>query len=314
MWRDCPNKNDKRVWENFQNNLAIWREKRKNGNQQQSRYQNNWRGQGYSNQNTPTTIAAIASPQTSSAVRKVLLSTLAKDLEQDYETADAGPLTRAGKKKQRVKELDSGNGPHHFLLFMQDTKDHKAPSRTFLGAPPYQKYPFKIAFQLPHMTFPIGDGSTSNDKAMLTGLLDTGGCCNMGSLQYHSAIKTHFPQLVSEFTVLEEKRFETINIGGLQGGVELTHIIVYHIPYTERGQTCSITIGLTEALPLDTLFGVGFQVEAKMTIDLAGKQVYSGLFQENYNLEFRAPMRTNPEHVVSQTDHSPKAFITQHQE
>jgi hypothetical protein len=165
------------------------------------------------------------------------------------------------------------------------------------------------------MTFPIGDGATSNDTAMLTGLLDTGGCCNMGSLQYHSAIVKNFPRLVSEFTVLEEKRFKAINIGGLQaGGVELTHIVVYHIPYTEKGQTCSITIGLTDALPLDTLFGVGFQVEAKMTIDLAGKTVYSGLFQESYPLEFKPPMKTNPEHVNSQRDHSPKALIAQQQE
>jgi hypothetical protein len=310
MWRDCPNKNDKRVWENFQNNLTAWREKRKNSNQQQSRYQANWRGQGYSNQTTPTTIAAIASPATSSAVRKVLLATLAKDLEDEYDTTNTGPVTRASKKK-RAKELDTGEGPIHFLLYMQNTSDAKP--RTFLGAPPYQKYPFKIAFQLPHMTFPIGDGNTSNDKAMLTGLLDTGGCCNMGSLQYHSEIMTHFPQLVSEFTVLEEKRYETINIGGLQGGVELTHIIVYHIPYTEKGQNCSITFGLTDALPLDTLFGVGFQIEAKMTIDLAGKLVYSGLFQEHYSLEFKAPMKTNPQHVVSQTDHSPKALVTQQQ-
>jgi hypothetical protein len=32
LWRDCPNKNNKGVWENFQNNLQSWREKRKNSN------------------------------------------------------------------------------------------------------------------------------------------------------------------------------------------------------------------------------------------------------------------------------------------
>jgi hypothetical protein len=316
LWRDCPNKNDRRVWENFQRNLQIWRDKRKNSTPQPSRYQSNWRTQGYPNQTTPTTIADIANPHTPSSVRKVLLATLARDIEQtDYAPTSngspAGVTTRAATKKRASKELQSGEGPHHFLLFMQPAINEKP--RTFLGAPPNQRYPFKIAFQLPHMTFPIGGGATSNDTAMLTGLLDTGGCCNMGSLQYHSAIVKNFPNLVSEFTVLEEKRFEAINIGGLQGGVELTHIVVYHIPYTEKGQTCSITIGLTEALPLDTLFGVGFQVEAKMTIDLAGKTVYSGLFQENYPLEFKPPMKTNPEHVISQRDHSPKALITQHQ-
>jgi hypothetical protein len=83
------------------------------------------------------------------------------------------------------------------------------------------------------MTPPIGDGCTSNDKAMLTGLLHTRGCSNMGSLQYHTQILTHFPQLLSKLRILWEKGYKAINTGGLQGGLKLTHIKVYHIPYIE---------------------------------------------------------------------------------
>jgi hypothetical protein len=189
-----------------------------------------------------------------------------------------------------------------------------ATPKTFLGAPPLMRYPFKIAYKLPFMTFPIGDGATSNDRATLSGLADTGGCCNMGSLQYHSEILKTFPQLVAEFTELAEKRFESISIGGLQGGVILTHMIRYHIPYTDRGEALSLTLGLTADFPLDTLFGVGFQIEAKMTIDLAARKVYSGLFQDSYTLEFKEPTRTNPAHIVSQLNRTPKAMIAQKEE
>jgi hypothetical protein len=185
---------------------------------------------------------------------------------------------------------------------------------TFLGAPPLQRYPFKIAYKLPFMTFPIGDGSTSNDTATLSGLADTGGCCNMGSLQYHSEIMKTFPRLVAEYTELAEKRFESISIGGLQGGVVLTHMIRYHIPYSDKIEPCSITLGLSAEFPLDTLFGVGFQTEAKMTIYLAARRVYSGLFQDTYTLEFREPSRTNPAHITSQIHRTPKALVAQKQE
>jgi hypothetical protein len=51
---------------------------------------------------------------------------------------------------------------------------------TLLGAPPREKHNFKMSFKLPFIAFPIGDGKVSEDTATLTGLLDTGGCCNMG--------------------------------------------------------------------------------------------------------------------------------------
>jgi hypothetical protein len=303
LWRNCPNKNDKQVWTNFQQNLTAWRENRKTRNT--NPYRPNWKNQGYPNSDIQEHIHSIADPKTMATTRKVLLATLAKQLDPDNEEG----TTR--KSKRKTKEISTGGPPHHFLCYMQ--KQAPAP-KTFLGAPPLQKYPFKIAYKLPFMTFPIGDGSTSNDMATLSGLADTGGCCNMGSLQYHTEILKTFPQFVAEYTELAEKRFESISIGGLQGGVILTHMIRYHIPYTDRGEPLSITLGLTADFPLDTLFGVGFQTEAKMTIDLAARKVYSGLFQDSYTLEFKEPTRTNPAHIVSQLHRTPKAMVAQHEE
>jgi hypothetical protein len=105
------------------------------------------------------------------------------------------------------------------------------------------------------------------------------------------------------------KRYETISIGGLQGGVVLTHMIKYLIPYMDRGGACVLTLGLTEDLPLDTLFGVNFQTEAKMQIDLAGGKIWSGLFQDTYPLEFKEPKRTHIAHIFSQANAFPKALI-----
>ena len=70
---------------------------------------------------------------------------------------------------------------------------------------------------------------------MLTGLSDTGDCCNMGWLNYHQAIAKQCPELVEEFIELEKERYKTINIGGLkQDRVTLTHMIKCATPFAEE--------------------------------------------------------------------------------
>ena len=160
------------------------------------------------------------------------------------------------------------------------------------------------------MIFPIGNGATTKDKTMLSGLADTGGCCNMGWLTYHKEIAWRYSHLVHNFINLDAKRYKNINIGGLQGGVALTHMIEYYIPYTDQGGTCLLTLGLTDDLPIDTLFGVNFQTKAKMQIDLAGRKIWSGYFQDTFEIEFKEPKRTNIAHVTPQLDRHPKALAT----
>jgi hypothetical protein len=306
LWRNCPNKNDNRTWTNFQQNLRNFREKRRTAPPRNDDH--NWNRAGYPNQQIQDQFRAISDPETSASTRRVMIATLTQKL-QEPESPD-GPETPS-KKNRRSRRI-----AHNFLMFSkpQVQEDPSKNPKTFLGAPPLSRYEFKIAYKLPFMMFPIGDGATSDDCATLSGLADTGGCCNMGWLPYHREIARRYPHQVHEFVDLEEKRYEHINIGGLQGGVALTHMIKYFIPYTDRGGTCILTLGLTEDLPIDTLFGVNFQTEAKMQIDLAGRKIWSGYFQDSYELEFKEPKRTDLAHIASQTDKHPKALAALQQD
>ena len=87
-----------------------------------------------------------------------------------------------------------------------------------------KKYPFNIACKLPFIAFPIGDGRTWEDMATLTGLLATGGCCNMGWQEYHQAIAEQCPQLVEEFIELEEEEYETMSSQSSDNFVLLTTV------------------------------------------------------------------------------------------
>jgi hypothetical protein len=206
----------------------------------------------------------------------------------------------------------SGRKGRTFLMYMAPTTTTMGgrKPKTLLGAPPKDKYPFKIAYKLPFISFPIGDGRTAEDVATLAGLLDTGGCCNMGWLTYHKAIAEQYPQLVDELVCLEEERFETINIGGLKDGVTITHMIRYAIPFIDKGEQCFITLGLTEDLPIDTLFGLGFQQDTKMKIDLGNKKVESAFLQQQFEITLKEPRRTNPEQIRSEENNTPKSLLT----
>ena len=128
---------------------------------------------------------------------------------------------------------------------------------------------------------------------------------------YHQEIACQHPGLVEELIDLKERRYKEINIGGLKDGVALTHMIRYSIPYTDKGAQLAITLGLTSDLPVDTFFGVGFQIETKMKIDLAAGRVESGFLQDSYKIEYTEPRLTDPSQVAAEVHKTPKALISQ---
>jgi hypothetical protein len=61
---------------------------------------------------------------------------------------------------------------------------------------------------------------------------------------------------------LADKQFEDINIGGIKEGVWITHMIEYWLPFQKDGRNATLTIGLTDDLPIAMLFGLPFQIKA----------------------------------------------------
>jgi hypothetical protein len=100
-------------------------------------------------------------------------------------------------KKQKHK---GGQGGQTFLMCVEpkDPKETQSKnSMTLLGAPPKeQQHPLHVSWKLPFIDFPIGDGRTSDNSVNLSGLSDTGGCCNMGWLTCHKAVPTNTPNLL----------------------------------------------------------------------------------------------------------------------
>jgi hypothetical protein len=266
----------------------------------------NWERQGFPSKQVQDQTQAIADEQNTPHARMTLLASL-KDALEDYN------LEIEQKKPEAKKKWQGGRKGRTFLMYMEPSpisESNISGPRTMLGAPPKDNYRFKIACKLPFIAFPIGDGRTSEDVATLSGLLDTGGCCNMGNLAYHKEISEQYPQFVDEMVCLEEESYANINIGGIKDGVSITHMIRYATPFIDKGEQCFITLGLTADLPIDTLFGLGFQQDTKMTIDFTTRRVESAFLQRHFPITFKEPRRTNPENIRSQENNAPKSLLT----
>jgi hypothetical protein len=117
------------------------------------------------------------------------------------------------------------------------------------------------------------------------------------------------PQLFDDFFELAERKFEGINIGGLKDGIWLTHVAILWMPYDERGATMRIEIGLSNELPVDTLFGVNFQQATKMTINLGTNKAESPYLGDTYDIVWRAPANSDLGQIRHEAQKSPMVFL-----
>jgi hypothetical protein len=133
----------------------------------------NWQQLGLPTKAMSEMIEAIAERETKPAVRRAPLTNLRSDLVNTaLEVTDPAEAEEQTTTKQNAKRRKRGP---LFLLFMK--KDEQPKIKTQTGSKPAAmtmlaasqgKYPLQIAYNLPHLKFPIGDGQTTKDRAYLT--------------------------------------------------------------------------------------------------------------------------------------------------
>jgi len=112
-------------------------------------------------------------------------------------------------------------------------------------------------------------------------------------------LKQKFPDLVESHTVLKERQFEDIRIGGIQGGVYITDVIVFYMPFSTNGSPHAITMfGLTNDLPINVLYGLPFMIQAQITLlDINGSKATSKLLGTTFKLNMQSPRRDSLETI-----------------
>jgi len=157
----------------------------------------------------------------------------------------------------------------------------------------FARFAFPISDSLPFIDVPIGRVITESGHTQdyLRGLADTGGCCTMAWKPYMLRLKEKFPQYVEEHTVLKERQFEDIKIGGIQGGVYITDVMTLFLPFTTDGENHRIMFGLTDDLPINVLYGLPFLLQAQITLDMDAQTARSRLLGASFKLTLRSPKR-----------------------
>jgi hypothetical protein len=277
--------------ENFNKNLQDFRDRRRNKRKQGGQ----WRQEGYPNRTTADYVKQIASPDTAAGTRRTLLGALQQELKEtevddDGDDEDTLEIERKPQAKRKGKER-RGMTFISFRMVKPGRPNTNTPQGISFFNSQSKQFKFDICDTLPFMKLPIGRGTDEDDKSYLSGLYDSGGCCTMGWLEYHEMIHTKHPQYVREFICLEEGQFENIAIGGIKDSVAITHMIEYWLPYADKGANATITLGLTADLPINTLFGLPFQIKAKMKADFNKQVVYSKIFHDTFSLEMKIPER-----------------------
>jgi hypothetical protein len=283
-YRECPNKSDPEVVENFKVNLQKWKEEKKQNSSDRYRggggdRERNWSALGYQSREQHEMMMQIVDPETSKTARRAMIAAL---LTQKNEQAEPNP-----RKKFRI-----------FFSYSM-TNDEVATEaegevfRSFL-APRLSRFQFPISDALPFIDLPIGRECDEDEQHIfLRGLADTGGCCTMAWKPYMLKLKEKFPAFVSEHTVLKERQFEDIKIGGIQGGVWITDVIVFYMPFATNGENHGIMFGLTDDLPINILYGLPFLIQAQITMDMDAQTATSKVLATTFKLNMLPPKRTN---------------------
>ncbi len=172
-----------------------------------------------------------------------------------------------------------------------------------------------ISQNLPHVHLPIGPiAETPDDKGgQLMAMCDTGAGLNLGNLQYHTSCYKIAPSLVESYFTFAEEGFDPINIGGVdgqsQGGLSLTAIITYWLPYELDGRPATISIGLAEGTATNTILSHPFLRTMQAHIDYEHNAIMLNKIGATLTMFDHVPMKS--EAAPSSGDGNPQSFMAQ---
>ena len=293
IFKHCPHKNDPTIMQKFYENFKKWREERRQKRQNQH---------GYYNSNIKNKVGQIADGRAGTSERQNLLVSLATDIREATGTSPNHKSARASRRGMQ------------FATFV-DTSQKGMEENPFDKNYSFQTHQKQLAFSInnlmPFLEMPIGDNYENNTT--LKGLFDSGGCCNLGWKPHHLRVAEKHPELTREVTELSVHNYEPIKIGGIEGHVKITHLISYRLPCETDAKSHTLTIGLTDTLPLNTLCGLPFIVKANLKPDWKRQTVHSDVFEDELNLVMERPQLIPPEDL-DHSDPNRKIFLTQNGE
>jgi hypothetical protein len=167
-----------------------------------------------------------------------------------------------------------------------------------------------ISQNLPHVHLPIGPiAETPDDKGgQLMAMCDTGAGLNLGNLQYHTSCYKIAPSLVESFFTFAKEAIGGVD-GQSQGGLSLTAIITYWLPYEVDGRPATISIGLAEGTATNTILSHPFLRTMQAHIDYEHNAIMLNKIGVTLTMFDHVPMKSDA--APYSGDGNPQSFTAQ---
>lgn len=155
-------------------------------------------------------------------------------------------------------------------------------------------------------------GTLTKHLPHLRAVLDSGAGVSLGALLFFKDLNERFPQLVHKFAEINPEVHAEIMVGNIDKhcpAASCTHFIELYTPFTDQGQPVTWRIALSAVMSVNCLMGLPFIVKSKMVTHFAEGYAHSGLFQTNFDLEYRTPVLQDS--VPLQDGQATPAFVSQ---
>ena len=194
---------------------------------------------------------------------------------------------------------DPGPGPSKSPVFMilpcgigaPANAENAAKEAMVMNAMINRIHNLNVTTALPHTVLHIGGDQVA---FRLKVALDTCAGLNLGHYQFHMALKDLYPKSVAKFQDLTETG-QQIRIGGVEadaGGVVITHVITYWLPFLVRGERAQLSFGLSDAVAATALLGCGFIRSTRCNLNFEDEDhptVYVGALGKTLRLTMEEP-------------------------
>jgi hypothetical protein len=300
-FRDCPNKYEPEVRTTAFRRMKQLREEwegRKRGAQ----------GNGTFNKREAATLLTKAEATTE---WRELGFTSKKDAERAADAAALMATNISARNRQHLnkewthkwgQETDKADEPPGEAGYYGRAMNEGGQQQTYhfiarvFQAVPTRTIPLEISPTLPHCHIPIGP---TFGKGKLKVAVDSCAGVNIGHLDFHKAMATTFPELVSSFKTMQEYGEREVSIGGVEvssAALRITHIIEYKTPFRYNGTACNLTFGLSEQAAATAIVSINFlrKTKALCTYDDAEPSIHLTIWNTTLGIQYEPPTRREP--------------------
>ena len=333
LFRECPNRADPAVRENFAKRLGLFRQTRQNSTYGPSANlasasnpldPSTWEANGWPNLTCALLVTEITRPDLSPALRRVILPSLVAAINHTTDRPNkraaihlATTTTDTNPEEKDHSYYGPGSATTYYTLMITappttaalinslfsytPTASPRPPIMAFHLQPTsptdrlgHPTTPIALSQVLPHICFPIGP--RTDHQGTLRCMVDTGASLNVGRTDYHSAIARNRPDLVHHFGLLKDTGMQPFGIGSVDGNGAATmidSIITYKTPYVIRGQPVTVTFALGSSIATNSILSFPFFQSIKASFLFENMTCISSLLGDSFKFDLMVPLRAD---------------------